>query len=119
MAEVLYTNIFFFITGIGVIVLTVFLSVALFHLIKILTSVRRIVERLEAGAETLIDDIEDLRTYVMEESFLARFFHAVVGKRKRARPPEPEETPAEEERAPRRERRERKYKTELRIKNHE
>jgi adenylosuccinate lyase len=116
MAEVLHANIFFFITGIGVIVLTVLVSIALYHFIKILTSVRRIVERVEAGTETLIEDIEDLRTYVMEESFLARFFHAVVGK-KRAHTRTHESEDTGEEEVPRKQKRERRNKTSLTISN--
>ncbi len=113
MTEVLHANIFFFITSIGVIVLTVLVSVALYQFIKILTSVRRIVERVEAGTETLIEDIEDFRTYVMEESFIARFFHSILGnKRTRRTEREDEDAP----RASRRERSERKSKTELRNK---
>ncbi len=74
MDEVLQTNIFFFITGIAVIVLTCVLTVALYQLIRILTSVRRIVERIEMGSAAVIEDFENLRTYVTKESFLARFF---------------------------------------------
>lgn len=117
MAEVLHANIFFFITGIGVIILTVLVSIALYHFIKILTSVRRIVERVEAGTETLIEDIEQLRTYVMEESFVARFFSAILGS-KHKRPSAGEEKEASP-RAPRKEKTERKGKTELRIRNEE
>jgi hypothetical protein len=105
MSEVLQANIFFFITGIAVIVFTLLLSIALYHLIKILTAVRRIVDRIEEGTETISDDIERLRTYVMEESFLSRFF-------KGARQGRDEEEPKT-----RRTKSERKPKTELRIKN--
>lgn len=117
MAEVLHANIFFFITGIGVIILTVLLSVALYHLIKILTSVRRIVERVEAGTETLIEDIEEFRTYVMEESFIARFFHAIVGKKGRMK--SEEDSDSSDLKTYRRSPRERKAKTELKIRSEE
>ena len=84
MDEVLHANIFFFITGIAVIVFTLLLSVALYHLIKILKTVRRIADRVEEGTMTIADDIEQLRTYVVEESFLARF---LGGMRKRTETP--------------------------------
>ncbi len=105
MSEVLQANIFFFITGIAVIVFTLLLSIALYHLIKILMAVRRIVDRIEEGTETIGDDIERLRTYVVEESFLSRFF-------KGARKGRDEEEPKT-----RRPKSERKQKSELRIKN--
>lgn len=82
MTEVLHANIFFFITSIAVIVFTFVLTVLLYHVIKILRSVRRIVERVEAGTEMLAGDLEDLRAYVMEESVLARFFRMMTSSRK-------------------------------------
>lgn len=64
MSEVLQANVFFFITAAAVIVLTVFLSIALFHIIKITRSIRRIVERIEIGSEVLADDMEKVRSVV-------------------------------------------------------
>ncbi len=78
MNEVLHANIFFVITSIAVIVFTLLLSIALFHLIKILKTMRRIVDRIDEGTETIREDFEQLRTYVTEESFLARFFKAAT-----------------------------------------
>ncbi len=74
MSEVLHANVFFFITGIAVIVFTFIACIALYHLIRIFTAIRRIIDRVEAGTETITEDIERLRTYVVEESFLSRFF---------------------------------------------
>jgi hypothetical protein len=113
MDEVLHANIFFFITGIAVIVFTLLLSVALFHLIKILKTVERIALRVEEGTMTIADDLEQLRTYVVEESFLARFFQSVL---RRTREPEKEESRARNA-SSRSQRSERKPKTELKIKN--
>jgi hypothetical protein len=96
-----------------VIVFTFLLSIALYHLIKILKSVRRIIDRVEAGTMTLADDINELKTYIVEESFLSRFLKTAL-KRKTAR--NSDETP--QRRTPLRELRpERKQKTELKIKN--
>jgi uncharacterized protein YoxC len=64
MGEVLQTNIFFFITAAAVIILTIFLSIICFHVIKITKSVRQIVERIEEGSEVLIDDIQHVREVV-------------------------------------------------------
>jgi hypothetical protein len=62
MSEVLHANVFFFITGIAVIVFTMLLCVALVHAIKLLKSIRRIVARVEDGAETLHADMQSMRT---------------------------------------------------------
>jgi adenylosuccinate lyase len=90
MSEVLEANIFFFITSIAVVVLTGLLSVLFYYLITILRTVRRIVDRVESGTATIADDIEQLRTYVLEESFLARFLRRAGLGRERERAPEEE-----------------------------
>jgi hypothetical protein len=112
MDEVLHANIFFFITGIAVIVFTFLLSIALYHFIKLIRTLRRIADRVEAGTETLAEDFENLRTYVTEESFFARFFR---GARKRNEAPKEESL---SRRTPLRALKpEKKGKTELKIKN--
>lgn len=113
MSEILHADIFFFITGIAVIVLTFLLSIALFHFIKLMKSVRRIAERIDEGSEAIADDIENLRVYITEESPLARFFSAAAD--------DEDDEPQKSSRraAPRAEKNERKARTELRIKNEE
>jgi len=68
MGEVLQTNIFFFITASGVIILTIFLSIICYHVIKAIRSVRRIIERIETGSEVLADDLEHVRSVVKSTS---------------------------------------------------
>ena len=62
MNEILQTNVFFVITSIAVVLFTLLVCVLLFHLIKITKSIRRIVDRVEAGSEVLADDLENIRT---------------------------------------------------------
>lgn len=62
------TNIFFFITASGVIILTIFLSIICFQVIKAVRSVRRIIERIEIGSEVLADDLEQVRSVVKSTS---------------------------------------------------
>ncbi len=61
MAEVLQANIFFMIASFGVIVLTTLVCILLYQLIKIVRSVRRIVEKVEEGSEVIMDDIDNIR----------------------------------------------------------
>ena len=68
MGEVLQTNIFFFITASGVIILTIFLSIIFFHVIKAVRSVRRIIERVESGSEVLVEDLQHVRSVVKNTS---------------------------------------------------
>lgn len=71
MTEVLHANIFFFITSVAVVLFTLLLCVLLYHVIKIVRSVRRIVERVEHGSEVIAEDMAHLRTYVAEGSLIS------------------------------------------------
>lgn len=61
MTEVLHANIFFFITSVAVVLFSLLVCILLYHLIKVVQSVRRIVERVEAGSEVIAEDIENIR----------------------------------------------------------
>lgn len=65
MTEILHANIFFFIASIGVIVFTMLTALALYQFLKILVAIRKIVERIEEGSETLVEDVAQLRSYVV------------------------------------------------------
>jgi hypothetical protein len=79
MSEVLHANIFFFITGIAVIVFSALLCVALFHIIKVLKSLRRIMDRIEEGTEVIAEDIQNVREYFTEGGFIGRFVSSLMG----------------------------------------
>jgi hypothetical protein len=81
MTEVLQANIFFFITGIAVIVFTALLCVALYHLIRILKSVRRVMDRIESGSEVIASDMEKFREYFLERSVFSRILGGILGER--------------------------------------
>lgn len=66
MNEVLQTNVFFVITSIAVVLLTILVSVALFYLIRILRNVRDITDRLKRGSEQLAEDALAMRSFVHE-----------------------------------------------------
>ncbi|MEZ4104438.1 MAG: hypothetical protein R3B60_04090 [Candidatus Paceibacterota bacterium] len=72
MNEILHANIFFFIASIGTVVFMIFISVILYHIIKIIKSIRIIVEKIEAGSEVLADDIAELRMQIMNGGFVSR-----------------------------------------------
>lgn len=85
MDEVLHANIFFFITSVAVMLVTLLVCFALFHVIKILKSVRRIVERIDAGSEMIVEDVEQLRSYVLEGSLMSQLVGFFMGSRGFAR----------------------------------
>jgi hypothetical protein len=83
MSEVLEANIFFFITSIAVIIFTVMLCVLLYYLIKITASVRRVIERIEAGSEIIADDMSHFRKYFTENSILSHLIGIFFGRQER------------------------------------
>lgn len=62
MTEVLQANIFFYIASAATILFTIFICVLLYHIIRIVKAIRRIVARVDAGSEVLASDIEELRS---------------------------------------------------------
>ncbi len=81
MSEVLQANIFFFVTGIAVIVFTMLLCVLLYHAIRILKSVRRVMDRIEAGSEIIAEDMSHFRKYFTEGSLLSSMLGVFLGTR--------------------------------------
>lgn len=67
MSEVLQTNVFFVITSISVIVLTVLLSIVLIKAIRILGILREISKRFKKGSEALSDDIKTVRSFIAND----------------------------------------------------
>lgn len=83
MSEVLHANIFFFITGIAVIIFTALLCVAFYHFIKVLRSLRRIMERIEEGTEVIAEDLHHVREFFTQEGFVGRLITTLTGSAKR------------------------------------
>jgi hypothetical protein len=84
MNEVLHANIFFIIASIGVVIFIILTCVILFHIIKLLRSVRSIIERVEAGSEVIAEDVSQLRAYVTQGSFVSHIMSFVFGKSARS-----------------------------------
>ncbi len=84
MSEVLHANIFFFITGIAVIVCAALLCVALIHGIKLLKSIRRIVAHIEESTEILSEDMQSIRMHIVEGGILRKCMHFLFGSKSSA-----------------------------------
>jgi len=80
MSEILQANIFFFITGVAVIIFTLLLCVALFHIIKVLKSLRRIMDRIDEGTEIIAEDMQNVRAYFTEGGFFSRLLGSLMGR---------------------------------------
>ncbi len=83
MSEILQTNIFFAITSASVVLFTVLLCVAIYQVIKILKSIRRIVARIDEGSEVIAEDVSQLRAYVTEGSLVSQVLSFVMGTKAR------------------------------------
>jgi len=81
MGEVLQANVFFIITSIAVVLFTLLLCFLLYQVIKILKSVRTIVDRIEEGSEVIAEDIANLREYFKEGSFFSHLMGLFFGNR--------------------------------------
>lgn len=80
MSEVLQANIFFFVTGISIIILTLLLCVGLYHVIRILKSVRKIMDRIEYGSEVIAEDISSMRKHFAETSLVSSLLGVFLGR---------------------------------------
>ncbi|OHA62951.1 MAG: hypothetical protein A2748_00530 [Candidatus Wildermuthbacteria bacterium RIFCSPHIGHO2_01_FULL_45_20] len=91
MDTLVKADIFFFITSIAAVLITLVCCVALFYVVQILRDLRYIVRKFREESDQIINDIEDLRSYVKEEGKkafnigkLLQFGSTVWGKRKRS-----------------------------------
>ena len=86
MNEVLHANIFFVIASVATVVFCILTIIILYHVLKAVRTLRRILERVEAGSEKLAEDISIVRSYVTEGGMLSRmfgFFMSTVGGRRK------------------------------------
>src|SRR3989338_3680306 len=74
MSEFMKADIFFFVTTIAVILLTVGIIIALYYVVRILRSVRNVSERVEEGSKVLSEDLEELRLKMKVGGVSARLF---------------------------------------------
>jgi hypothetical protein len=81
MNEVLLTNIFFIITGSAILFCTVVLCIALFYVITVVRTIKRIVDTIEAGAEVIVEDMQHMRTFFSQNGFVARLVQLLAGKK--------------------------------------
>lgn len=72
MDELLHANIFFFIASAATVLFMLLGAIALYQVIKILKTIRTIVERVEAGSDQLAQDLTTVRSYVASGGIIAR-----------------------------------------------
>jgi len=67
MADVLHADIFFFISSIATVILSILLAIALYYAIRILHDVRNVTEKIRKASDDLEHDFDQLRESVKGE----------------------------------------------------
>ena len=70
MQEFIKADIFFFITAIAVVLVTIGIGIALYYVIRILRNIRDVTERVDEGSKILAEDLSDLRGTIKREGFV-------------------------------------------------
>ena len=71
MSEILHANIFFLIASIATIIFSIMVFIAMYGIIKIIASIRAILEKIEAGSDLIAEDINAARAFVSNGGMLA------------------------------------------------
>lgn len=79
MNEVLHANIFFFIASVATVVFCVLICFILYHVLKIVKSLRAIIERIEAGSEIIAQDVAHVRELVASGGVWSRLVQFIIG----------------------------------------
>ncbi len=85
MNEILHANVFFVIASIATVIFCIVTVLILFHVLKLVKSVRRIVERIEDASEQVADDMAHAREMFYNGGMIARVMGFMAGTRKRTR----------------------------------
>ncbi len=91
MNEILHANIFFFIASIATIAFSVLVCVILYQVMRIMTSIRALLERIEAGSDMIAEDVTAVRNFVVKGGLVSHLLgliatgHAKTRTRSRAK----------------------------------
>ena len=80
MAEAVHADIFFFITAVSVVILTIVLAIALYYVVLILRDVRAVTAKVRKASDELEGDFEALRLEMKNEGVKAKtVFELLMG----------------------------------------
>ncbi len=85
MNEILHANVFFVIASVATVLFCIITSLILFHVLKLVKSVRRIVERIEEASEQVADDVAHAREMFYNGGMIARVMGFMAGTRRKTR----------------------------------
>lgn len=74
MDSIIHADIFFFITTISVVILTVFFSIIAFYLVRIMRNFSHISETLKDGVDNASDELREMSEHVRESPVFSFIF---------------------------------------------
>lgn len=80
MEEILNANIFFVIASVATIVVCVLICIILFHVIRILVSIRLMIKQIEVGRDMLKNDFANVRTAITKGGLISHLLGSFLGK---------------------------------------
>jgi hypothetical protein len=80
METLIHADIFFYITTIAVIIVTVFIAIILFYAVKVARKVDSIATTVEQESKNVVGDIDAIRSKVREEGAKFTGFSSFVGR---------------------------------------
>ena len=89
MRELMKADIFFFVTTIVVILVSIGVIVALYYIVRILRNVHDVTERVDEGTQALGEDLSAVRTTLKSQGFAWKHVLAFLGKHARWFPGKP------------------------------
>lgn len=79
MNEILHANIFFIIASVATVIFCILISFILYHVMKIVKSIRSIIERIEEGSEVIAEDMMHVRALVSSGGIFSRAIQFMMG----------------------------------------
>jgi hypothetical protein len=85
MNEILHANVFFVIASVATVVFSIVICLILFQVLKLIKSIRRIVERIEEASAQVADDVAHARSLLFNGGMIARVMGFMAGAKRKTR----------------------------------
>jgi len=85
MNEILHANVFFIIASVATVIFSIIVALVLFQVFKIVQSLRRIIERIEAASEQVADDVAHARSLLYNGGMIAKVMGFMAGTKRKVR----------------------------------
>ena len=81
MNEILQANVFFVIASVATVLFTIIVCLILWQVLKLVKSLRRIMERIEEGSAQVAEDVAHVRSLLYNGGMIARVMGFMAGKK--------------------------------------